>query len=394
MVTNKIIFHLDIDSFFVSCETILRPELEGKDIAISYNKSYSIASSLSYSAKQKGAKVPMKNFEIKKFCPEIINVKPNYFLYETISKKIFNFLRKNYTNEIEIGSIDEWYLDVTKFSKKFSSPFILAQKIQNDIFNTFKLNVSIGVSYNKFLAKMATDLNKPKGITILKKNDIPNLIWPLNIQSFVGIGKSLSKKMINEGILTIGDLAKINKNDGKFLRIFKNKLNYYIDNANGIGDDKINLSYNESISIGAQKTFDKKYSNNISEIYMTLKIDVENIVKELENRNIVASHIGIIIKTKDKKLINSSYKTVVPLIEFEDIYEQVLILFNKIWNEEEISMIGVNVSCFKNKYKINDNNSLFNQNEKNIENKILEIINKTNKKIKSNNLKLLKDKKE
>ena len=103
--------HIDIDSFFVSAELILRPELKGKDIAISsHTKSNSIVSSLSYSAKFKGAKVPMKLYEVRRYCPQIIVLKPNFNLYTTLSNNIYNFLFKNYSKEIEINSIDEWFL--------------------------------------------------------------------------------------------------------------------------------------------------------------------------------------------------------------------------------------------------------------------------------------------
>ena len=127
---KKAILHIDVDSFFVSCEIALRPDLLEKEIAISTNNPNSIVTSLSYAAKNKGARVPGKLSLIKKQCENIIVIEPNMRLYQYFSKKIYDFLVKNYSKEIQIVSIDEWYIDVTNIWKKYKSIRGLANKMQ------------------------------------------------------------------------------------------------------------------------------------------------------------------------------------------------------------------------------------------------------------------------
>lgn len=393
--SSIVIFHIDVDSFFVAAEVSLRPELKNKDIAISHNRSSSIVTSLSYSAKQKGARVPMKLFDVKKICPNLINLKPNYSLYETLSKRIFNFIKKNYSLKIEVGSIDEWYIDVSKYVKIYNSPIVLAKKIQNDILSKFNVSVSIGISYNKFLAKMATDLNKPCGITLIRKKDIKEKIWPLKINLFVGIGVSLANQLMEEHILTIGDLAKIDKNNSKFIKIFKNKIDYYIDNANGIGDNKINIANDikETSSIGSQHSFEKKEESDILEISLLMKKLCKRISYDLTKKNLIAQNIHVSIKYVNKKNFSFSKKILIPTNDFMDIYNHALKLFLKMWTEKEIKVLSVSVSLLKSTYNEDRYSSLLECKNKNENNNVINIINKINSKMKFNNLKLLSDKK-
>lgn len=390
MKENKIIYHIDVDSFFVSAEYFLRPELIGKDIVISYNKPNSIILSLSYSSKQKGLKVPMKLSDAKNLIPNLIVIKPNYVLYEYLSKKIFNYLKNNYTKNIEVGSIDEWYLDLTHFKNKYKTPFELANKIKNNIFNEFNINISIGISYNKFLAKMATDMAKPNGIEIIRKKDIKEKIWPLSIDSYIGIGKSLSKKLVDEKIETIGQLANIDKKNAKFRKIFKNKIDYYVDNANGInGDNKI-VNDKNNVSISFQLTFENKEISTLKQIYNKIKFLSKKISTELEKKDLMAKNISIHLKYLDKKNVSISKTLKLAINDIDTIYHYSTILFKKIWNEESVYMLSISTSSLISKFENYENASLFTTNNKN--NKFLDnIIDETNKKIKKQKTRLFKD---
>ncbi len=390
---RRVIFHIDGDSFFVSAEQVLRPELKGQEVVIGYDKSHSIVVAVSYEAKNKGIKVPMKMYEVKKILPNIKVIKPNHKLYEDISQRIYNFIYANYSRYIEIGSIDEWYVDVTNYSSKYSSPLRLAKKLQKDIYEKIGVSVSIGISYNKFLAKMAANLNKPYGVSIIRKKDIPILLWPLDINKYTGIGKSLSRSLMENGIKTIGDLAKISPNDSRFIKIFKNKINHFIDEANGISDDRIDLSNNESSSIGAQHSFELFYSDDLIEICKVLKHLCSRISQSLEQRNLVANSMRIYLRyqsranTTGKKLRNSVYST-------QDIYNQAFAIFSDFWDESPIHTLGVSVSSLETKFKEKRNISLFDEsNEIKEENKVVRIINEINDKMRSNHLKLISNKK-
>ena len=140
---KKVILHIDVDSFFVSCETSLRPELLHKEVAISSHSLNSIVTSLSYEAKNKGAKVPWKLYKVKKYCKNLIVIEPNMKLYRNYSKKIYDFLFKTYSQIIQIGSIDEWYIDATDIWKSFGSIEKLAKDIRIKIWCKFSIPISI-----------------------------------------------------------------------------------------------------------------------------------------------------------------------------------------------------------------------------------------------------------
>lgn len=397
---NKVIFHIDVDSFFVAAETWLRPELKGKDVAISKKRAKSVVCALSYSAKEKGAKVPMKLYEVQRFCPDIIVIEPNHNLYERLSNKIYLFLKK-YSIKIEIGSIDEWYLDVTHLMNKYQDPKDLALDIQNQILKKWNITVSIGISYNKFLAKISTDLNKPLGITMTKKEDIAKNIWPLSIDKYIGIGKSLSSKLKSIDILTIEDLAKVSGNKKMLLKgILKNKLDQYIDNANGCSyfdDLDFNKKYYSQNSIGHQITFENNYLLDLDLIYKHLKKITALILNIASRRNLIAQGISVTIKYTNKTVFTSSITIKNNSNTLDDLFLIVTQLFNNHWNDKPILMLGVSLFNLTNIYTYKYQSSLFdnqskNNNYHNNQNKeIVDIINEVNYKIKKDNLLLLKD---
>ena len=162
----RIIFHLDLDSYFVSVHKILDKTLENKPIVISFGKRRSIVTSASYEAKAHKITVPMPFYKAKQLCPHLISVKPNFKLYDNYSKKLFNFIKKKFTKKIQISSIDECYIDVTDIWQQYRSPVKLAKKMQFEIMKNIKLPCSIGIANNKFVAKMSTQINKPFGISV------------------------------------------------------------------------------------------------------------------------------------------------------------------------------------------------------------------------------------
>lgn len=376
--SKKVILHIDVDSFFVSCEIALRPELLNKEIAIAKDAPNPVVASLSYEAKSKGAKVPWKLSLVKRYCKNLIVIKPNLELYRNYSKKIYDFLVNNYSKYIQIASIDEWYIDATEIWKKYGTINNLAVHIQKQILAKFSLPISIGVSYNKFLAKMATSMNKPLGITFITYKNYQEKIWSMPITNYYGIGKSTSSKLIKSGILTIGDLAKCDYNEKNIKKIFLNQTKKYIDNANGIGESDLDLEKNILKSLGRENIFVNGFSENSKEIYFNLKYLCEKVSQELIARNICGSNISIYIKLNNNRkskslqinrLINSS----------NDIYLHACKLMKNLWNNEPLIGIGIKISRIENSFQNLINHSLFDREEK--LNKVDEIIEKVNSKM-------------
>ena len=203
----RIIFHIDLNAFFASCETTLRPELENLPLAISGEKSSKrgIVTTANYVARQFGVHSAMPLMQAKKKCPSLVVVPANFDLYRKISQQFIELLQ-TYSDQVEKASIDEAYVDVTHLYHQIH-PVKLAQQIQMRIQNELKIGCSIGIAPNKFLAKMASDMKKPNGITVLRKRDLPSVLWPLPIEEMFGVGKASSLILKQLGINTIEDLV-------------------------------------------------------------------------------------------------------------------------------------------------------------------------------------------
>ena len=342
-MNNKIIFHLDLDAFFAAVEEIKKPSYKNKPLIIGGRTRNSVVSTCNYLARKYGIKSAMPIFQAKILCPQAIILPGDYALYNSYSKKIFNFIKKKFTNICEQYSIDECFLDVTNVIKKYKNILTLAQTIQKAIFNNFKLSVSIGISCNKFLAKMATDLNKPNGITMITKENFKDKIWPLPIEKMYFIGKATAKILQKIGIKTIKDLAHFNN-----LKLLEHKLGshwYFIhQNANGIGDDFINLQLNNPKSLSVSYTLLNK-TNDLNELENWLKILCLELAEKLKSHQMYCLNVILKFKYSIDKFYSKNIKLNEPISNYEDIYKNTSILLNKIFNHQKFfRLLGVGAS--------------------------------------------------
>lgn len=356
-MTMQIIFHIDLNAFFASAEVSNNPKLEGKPIVISRNEKRSIVTTASYEARKYGIHSAMPLYIAKEKCPNLIVVEPNYSLYKTLSEKFFNIISK-YSTFMEVASIDECYVDMTEYVKKNKESLeVIAAKIQNDVYTSLKLQCSIGISMNKFLAKMASDLKKPMGITILTNNNFKDILWPLAIDDMYGIGKKTAPKLKELGILTIGDLAK-RENYDLIKPVFGKNAFIYYQRANGKDYSKINLDHNSLKSIGNSTTF-KENSNDIEYIkgkFNELSKEVSNRAKK---RNVVSNSISITLKYSREKTITRQTIYDTYFNDFETIYSLALLLFEKNYSGESLRLVGVSLNNVIEKKSLNEQLSLF-----------------------------------
>lgn len=210
-MNGRIIFHIDMNSFYASVEAVHHPEWRGKPLAIAgkVEERRGIVVTASYEARAKGVKAPMPVWEARRRCPELIVKTPDFELYREASRQLFRLL-KTYTPLVEKVSIDEGYMDATELGRRVH-PLRLAEDIQKRLLDELELPSSIGIAPNKFLAKMASDMKKPLGITVLRKRDVPKKLWPLPIADMHGVGAKTAEKLTAIGIRTIGDLAAADK---------------------------------------------------------------------------------------------------------------------------------------------------------------------------------------
>lgn len=205
---HRIILHVDMDAFFASVEQLDNPQLRGKPVIVGGVSERGVVSTCSYEARKFGVKSAMPVFMAQRLCPKGHFVRVRYHRYKEISNKIFAIFRE-VTQFVEPLSIDEAYLDVT--NSRFLSGMEAAIYIKSRVLKEIGLTLSIGISYNKFLAKLASDWNKPNGIKVIDKDMIPKILLPLSISKIHGLGKKSVQRLNNMGIYIIKDLYPLNK---------------------------------------------------------------------------------------------------------------------------------------------------------------------------------------
>lgn len=207
---HRIIFHVDMDQFFAAVEERERPEIRGKPVIVGADpkegKGRGVVSTCNYEARKYGVKSGMAISLAWRLCSHAVFVSVNYRLYQKVSSQIMEILRR-YTHNFEQWGLDEAFLDISSQVKNFEEAKILAKKIKKEICENERLTCSIGVGPNKLVAKIASDFEKPNGLTIVKKEDAKAFLAPLRVRKLLWVGKKTEERLNQLGIITIGDLA-------------------------------------------------------------------------------------------------------------------------------------------------------------------------------------------
>ncbi len=264
-----------MDAFYASVEQMDNPALKGRPLAVGGAEKRGVVSAASYEARKFGVRSAMSGYLAKKNCPDLIFVPPRFERYKEISLKIRNIFF-DYTDLVEPLSLDEAYLDVTTNKKGNPSASLIAEEIRQRIFNEVGLTASAGISINKFLAKVASDYNKPNGQKTVNPEEVISFLEELEIRKFYGVGKVTADKMYHLGIFTGKDLKQ---KSVEFLREnFGKSGDYYYHVVRGIHNSEVKPNRIPK-SVGAERTFDENLS---SEVFMLQRL--ENIATELEKR--------------------------------------------------------------------------------------------------------------
>ena len=269
------IIHVDMDAFYASVEQMDNPDLRGKPVAVGGNEIRGVVSAASYEARKFGVRSALSGALAKKYCPELIFVKPRFDRYKEISQKIRKIFH-DYTDLVEPLSLDEAYLDVTQNKKGNPSASLIAQEIRLRILNEVGLSASAGISVNKFIAKVASDVNKPNGQKTVPPDEVISFLEDLPIRKFYGVGKVTTEKMYQLGIFTGLDLKS---KPIEFLeKHFGKSGTFYFNVVRGIHNSEVKPN-RITKSVAAEHTFDE---NLTSEIFMQERL--ETIAAELDRR--------------------------------------------------------------------------------------------------------------
>ncbi|AKL96436.1 DNA polymerase IV [Clostridium aceticum] len=342
---KKVIFLVDMNAFFISCEMTRNPELIGIPAAVAGDpqKRTGIILAANYEARSFGVKTAMVLHEALKLCPDIKLVPPDHHFYAEKSREVMDLL-SSYTPLIEQNSIDEAWLDMTGCERLFGEPIVSAQKIMDHIHSALGLWCSIGISENKFLAKMASDMKKPLGITELWQKDIKDKLWPLPAKSMHGIGKQTAEKLSNIGIETIGDLALLNP--GFLVKKFGKLGGELHKKANGIDPSSvISHAKDEVKSIGKSTTL----SEDLYDIE-TAKVVLMQLAEEVgmtaRQYNKKGCTVQITIKYSDFQTITRQM-TIPPTYLTKEITSIGIQLLKQNWKPSApVRLLGISLSGF------------------------------------------------
>ena len=336
------ILHIDMDAFYASVEQRDNPELRGKPVAVGGSKHRGVVAAASYEARKYGVKSAMPSALAYRRCPDIIFVKPRFEAYKEASKQIHEVF-KEFTDLIEPLSLDEAYLDVTENKQNMEFAMDVATAIKKRIKEETNLTASAGISYNKFLAKIASDYNKPDGFYVITPKMADKFIEELPIEKFFGVGKVTAKKMHIKQIFKGADLKK--KSKDQLIRYFGKSGAYYYNVARGIDNRKVNPTRIRK-SLGAERTLFEDVTEK-EELSKHLKKVIEVVIKRLEKTNGAGKSLTLKIKYADFKQITRS-TTLPENILNSSISEIALNLLNDVPNiEKGVRLIGLQTSNFE-----------------------------------------------
>ncbi len=344
--TVRKIIHIDMDAFYASVEQMDNPELRGKPVAVGGSEQRGVVAAASYEARPFGVRSAISGVLAKKYCPDLIFVRPRFDRYKEISSQIRNIFFE-YTDLVEPLSLDEAYLDVTFNKKGNPSATLLAKEIRERIFQEVGLTASAGISVNKFVAKIASDFNKPNGQKTVPENEVIPFLEVLPIKKFYGVGKVTTEKMYQLGIFTGSDLK--NKPIEFLEKHFGKSGSYYYNIVRGIHTSEVK-SERIAKSVATEHTFDE---NLTSEIFMQQKL--QTIANELERRltkhKVAGKTITLKIKYSDFTTQTRS-KTVPDFVsDSATLYQTASDLLYQERMKESVRLLGISITNLNTEIK-------------------------------------------
>lgn len=340
----RLIFLVDMNAFFISCETVREPSLAQVPAAVAGDpeRRSGIILTANYTARADGVRTTMTIYQAKSLCPALRLIPPDHAYYAACSHGVMAVLAR-YTPVIEQNSIDEAWLDMTGCLPKGMQPVELARKIMETIKNETGLDCSIGIAENKFLAKMAADMKKPRGITTLWPDEIQQKMWPLPIGEMYGVGRKMREKLLGKGITTIGDLVRYGE---QMLAVRYGKWGVEL-HAHAKGYDPSPVTpheRDEMKSIGHSTTL----AQNVTDVQQAEKIFLalaDQVGERARRHHKKGNTVQITIKYADFS-VATRQSAVPPTNLSRPIYTEACTLFRKHWSGQPVRLLGVTLSGF------------------------------------------------
>ncbi|WP_019990471.1 DNA polymerase IV [Rudanella lutea] len=334
------IIHIDMDAFYASVEQRDNPDLRGKPVAVGGSRARGVVAAASYEARTFGVRSAMASVTALRKCPDLLFVKPRFEVYKAVSAQI-RAVFAEYTDLIEPLSLDEAYLDVTENRAGLASATEIARQIKAKILENTQLTASAGVSYNKFLAKLASDYRKPDGLFVIKPADGPRFVEPLPVGAFHGIGRVTAGKMNALGIFTGLDLRQ--QSEEFLTRHFGKAGHHYYHIARGIDERAVNPDRVRK-SVGSENTFETDLSTEQA-LVDGLQPLIDDVWEYCQNRQIGARTVTLKVKYADFQQITRS-RTIATVLPDRSTLERICreLLQSILPVTQGVRLLGVSLS--------------------------------------------------
>ena len=342
-VSQRKIIHIDMDAFYASVEQRDFPEYRGKPLAVGGSPTgRGVVATASYEARKFGVRSAMSSRKAIQLCPHIIFVYPRFDVYKAVSKKIREIFSR-YTDLIEPLSLDEAYLDVTEDKLNIGSAMEIAAQIKNAIRTELNLTASAGVSVNKFVAKIASDLNKPDGLTFIGPSKIESFMSSLPVEKFHGVGKVTADKMKGMGIFTGADLKALSEEE--LVRRFGKTGHFYYKIVRGL-DDRLVQTHRETKSLGAEDTFTYDLTTT-EEMHKELDRIGEIVFNRLQKNQLQGRTVTLKVKFSDFTQITRNQSFNAAVTDIDSIIDTAKNLLDKVeMDGKPVRLLGISLSNF------------------------------------------------
>lgn len=339
---DRKIIHIDMDAFYASVEQRDNPSLMGKPMVVGSPRERGVICAASYEARRFGVHSAMPSVVAARRCPQLQFIEPDFRKYKAVSEQI-QAIFYEYTDLVEPLSLDEAFLDVTAAKKGKPSATLIANEIRARIFEETQLHASAGISYCKFLAKVASDINKPNGYCVITPADAGDFLKQLEIKKFFGIGKKTAERLRKQGIHFGKDLLALSLTD--LTCQYGKSGAYYYHMVRGIDERPVRPN-RKCKSIGAERTFEKDYKS-LSKLEEKLPIILDELWRRVEKTDRKGRTITLKLKFEDFTQITRGKTRLSPFQTKEEIaQEAALLLQNEAPFHKRIRLMGVSISNF------------------------------------------------
>ena len=338
---ERVVLHIDMDAFYASVEQLDHPELRGKPVIVGGSSNRGVVSAASYEARKFGVRSAMPIFQAKKRCPDGIFVPVRMRRYKEMSNQVMEIL-ESYSPTVEQVSIDEAYLDLTGLERLHGSPEQIARRIKDEIRSVLSLSCSVGIAPNKFLAKVASESNKPDGMTIIPSREAEEVAESLPVGKVPGVGKKTVDRLARLKVITLGDLlalpeAVLLKAVGKFAYTL-------LEYAKGKDESPV-VSHTDAKSISSEETFEEN-TNDFEVLRKELLAQAEEVGRRLRKNKLKGSTVTLKLRRADFDRITRSISFTEASDSTNTLYGHALRLLEAVDLSEKFRLIGIAVSGF------------------------------------------------